>query len=61
MEERLHEGIIRHLARTVHALGDLQLRQALTERVGIIFNTAIRVEDQTRRRAALGYRMIECA
>ena len=58
MEERLHEGIVRHLARTVHALGDLQLFEPFAEGIGIVFNTAIGVEDQPRFRAALGHRML---
>jgi len=59
MEERLHERIVRDLARTVHALGDLQLFEPLAERIDIVFNTPIRVEDQPRWRAAPGHRMIE--
>jgi len=47
MEEEFHEGIVGHFSWTVHALGDLQLRQALPESIGGIFNATIRVEDES--------------
>ena len=47
VKEGFHEGIVRDLARTVHALRDVQLGQAFAESIGGILDAAVGVEDQT--------------
>ena len=50
MEEGLHERIVGYLARTVHALGNIQLRQSRPESIRVILDTPIRMEDQPKGR-----------
>ena len=46
MEERLDEGIVGHLAGTVHALRDTQFGDALLEGAGRVLDATVGMEDQ---------------
>ena len=48
MEERLHVGVVVHLAGAVHALDDVVASQEGFEVVSGVFDAAVAVEDQAR-------------
>lgn len=52
MPEGLHEGVVGQLARSVHALHDLQRREVGTIGMGGILDPTIRMEDESRHRFA---------
>src|SRR5438552_6295561 len=59
MEERFHVGVVIHLARPVHALEKAVLGKAVAHVVSSVLDAAIGMENDTRSRLSVAYRVGE--
>src|SRR2546428_1273246 len=61
MKKGFDEGVVGHLARTVHALGEPELGKALLERRARVFSTSIGVKDEPALCASATHSAVERA